>query len=166
MATSWGKQTQRVKMIGRIIIVAAAAFLGVLIVLVSFTTVQPAPVNQDMPVFTHPDTRESEFPSSGLPTMSQERRRQRASELVDEPLQYVRSGRLLHPNGIKQRGVEALDRMMDECFMLADETLFARHVKAMAKMDPSEVDPEPDHVTKSQLQSCANVSKVYTESRK
>jgi hypothetical protein len=150
-------------MVGRIIIIAAAAFLGVLIVLVSFTTVRPVEVNSDMPVFERTDTRESEFPKAGLPTISEERRRARAALVVDEPLQYVRSGRLLHPKSIKQRGVEALDRMMDECFMLTDETLFARHLKAIAKMDPSEVDPEPDHVTKSQLQSCDNVAKVYAE---
>ena len=150
-------------MVGRVIIIAAAAFLGVLIVLVSFTTVRPVAVNPDMPVFERTDTRESEFPKAELPTMSEDRRRVRAAQLVDEPLQYVKSGRLLHPKSIKQKGVEALDRMMDECFMLTDETLFARHLKAIAKMDPSEVDPEPDHVTKSQLRSCDNVAKVYAE---
>jgi hypothetical protein len=153
-------------MLGRIIIVAAAAFLGVLVVLTSMTTVRPVPVNPDMPVFKRTDTRESEFPSSGLPTMSEERRRQRASELVDEPLKYVRSGRLLHPTWIKQEGIKGLERMMDECYLLADETLFARHLKAIADMDPSEVDPEPDHFTKSQMRSCDNVAKVYAETRK
>lgn len=152
-------------MLGRIIIVAAAVFLGVLIVLNSVTTVRPVPVKQDMPVFKRPDTRELEFPSSGLPTMSDERRRQRAMELVDEPLKYVRSGRLLHPNWIKEEGIAGLERMMDECFMLKDEALFARHLKAIATMDPSEVDPEPDHVTKSQLRSCDNVAKVYAQTR-
>lgn len=152
-------------MLGRIIIVAAAIFLGVLVVLTSVTTVQPAPVNQDMPVFKRTDTRESEFPSSGLPAMSDERRRQRAAQLVDEPLKYVRAASLLHPNWIKQKGIEALERMMDECFMLKDEALFARHVKAVAAMDPSEADPEPDYVAKSQLRSCDNVAKVYAETR-
>ena len=155
---------------GRFIVVAAAAFLGVLIALLLVPTVEvtvsPVKVNPDLPVFQRTDTLESEFPKAGLPTMSQERRRNRAAELVDEPLQYVRSGRLLHPTSIKQRGIEALERMMDECFLLNDEALFARHLKAVAKMDPSEVDPEPDHVTKSQLQSCDNVAKVYAETRK
>jgi len=154
-------------MIGRIIIVAAAAFLGALIVLVSMTTVRPVEVKSDMPVFKRPNTRESEFPSSGLPTMSEDRRRNRAAELVGEPLEYVRSGRLLHPSWIKQEGIEGLERMMDECFMLTDETLLARHLKAIANegMDPSEVGHPLDHVTKSQLRSCDNVAKVYGETR-
>lgn len=158
---------------GRFIIVAAAALLGVLIALLVMpaigpveVTVSPVAVNPDLPVFQRTDTLESEFPKAGLPTMSEDRRRNRAAELVNEPLQYVRAGRLLHPTSIKQRGIEALERMMDECYMLTDQALFARHLKAVAMMDPSEVDPEPDHVTKSQLRSCNNVAEVYAETRK
>ncbi len=152
-------------MIGRFIIIAAAAFLGVLVVLTSMTTVRPVPVNPNMPVFKRTDTRESEFPKAGLPTMSEARRRDRAAQLVGEPLEYLQSGRLHHPTSIKQRGIEALEQMMDECFLLTDETLLAQHLEAIAdaEMDPSEVGHPLDHVTKSQLRSCDNIAKVYDE---
>ena len=153
-------------MTGRVIIVAAAILVGVMIGLASFTVVRPAGVNPDMPVLERTDLPPTDLSTTKLlPRMSEERRRQRARQLVGEPMQNVSAGRLLHPTWIKQNGSEALDRMMDECFLLTDETLFALRLKAIAaaNMDPSEVGHPLDHVSKSQLQSCENVVKVYDE---
>jgi hypothetical protein len=154
---------------GRIIIIAAAIVVGVMIGLASFAVVRPVGVNPDMPVFERTDLPPSDLSTTRLlPRMSEERRRQRARQLVGEPMQYVAAGRLLHPTWIKRMGSEALDRMMDECFLLTDETLLALHLKAVAaaKMDPSEVGHPLDHVAKSQLQSCRNVVKVYDETHR
>lgn len=156
-------------MMGRIVIIAAAVLVGVMVGLASFTVVRPVGVNPDMPVFERTDLPPSDLSTTKLlPRMSEERRRQRARELVGETMQYIAAGRLHVPNAIRKRGSEALERMMDECFILTDARLFALHVKAIkaSDMDPNDIGHSLDPLGKPQLQSCQNAMKVYDETHR
>ena len=153
-------------MTGRIIILTAAILVGAMIGLVSFSVVQPAGVNPDMPVFERSDLPPSDLSTTKLlPRMSDERRRQRALQLVGKPMNHVFSGRLINPLALKKRGSKVLEEMMDECFLLTDETLLAMHLKKVLaeKVDWSQVGYPKDRVLESQLRSCQNVVKVYDE---
>jgi hypothetical protein len=151
-------------MIGRVIIISVAAVIGATLVFMFVPTVQQVPVNPDMPVFEQPNQWTP--PTDKLPKMSEDRRRDRAEDLIGEPMQYISPGRLITAKSIIGRGPEAMERAMDECFLLTDEMLSARHFKEVQDLIDSGV-PESEigrpKVFKSQLQSCKNIAEAYNQ---
>src|SRR5262245_19850919 len=151
-------------MIGRVIIVTIAAFIGAGFVFMFVPTVQPVGVNPDMPVFK----RDDEWtPRAGdlLPRMSEELRRDRARQLIGEPFRWLCPGRLINTKALIKRGPDAMEEAMDECYLLADEKLREQHFAAIQDQLDAGV-PESEigrpRISKTELQSCKNILDAYT----
>lgn len=157
-------------MLGRIIIIGAAAFLGVLVALISFTRVTPVQPDPEMPVFGQKSNRtvSNDWNGKPIPNLLDENRRARAEQLVGEPLIYITNGRVISVDWLVDKGPNAVQRAMDECFLLVDETLSAEHVHALleADLEDGELDESMGfQMSVSQWRSCENAAQAYEQIR-
>ena len=103
---------------GKILIIAVAAVVGAVATWFFVPTMQP-----------------SAAPGSAmqLEPINMEERRARAAKLIGKPLRYLTDDFARDFNWFWKQGPDAIDIAMDECELLMDGDLFARHVAAMAE---------------------------------
>lgn len=104
---------------------------------------------------------------SGAP-MSSEKRRARAEQLVGEPFKYISRNEVHSARWFTEQGLQAIERAMDECYLMSEGDLLWEHVKATAKSDVLEMDEkeqasyfEATRLTAEQLRNCANAKRAY-----
>ena len=136
---------------GSVIIIAVAVAMGALSVWFLVPTVPLAKV-AEVPVSSSlPTSKEIKGKPvvSGAP-MSAEKRRIRAEQLIGEPFKYISKTEVYGKGWFTDQGVQAIERAMDECFLLADSDLFFEHVAATSEGDIEDMDMEE---TKEHLKS-------------
>ena len=150
---------------GRILIVAVACILGALVTWLFVPTIQPAPVMRTAGADA-PSTQPPEQQAAATPMMSEEKRHERAEQLVGGQIKYVPAEKVVGAGWFREQETQVIERAMDECFLLTDKFLYAEHVHALSDGgyevadDPAAVWPHP---SLKQLMTCKNVFTVYAE---
>lgn len=147
---------------GRVVIIAVAVVMGALSVwflvpAVPLAKVMDAPAASGKPLL------------SGGP-MSAEKRRARAEQLIGEPFKYISKDEVHGKGWFAEQGVQAIERAMDECYLMSEGDLFWQHVKATADSDLLEMDEQQQvahfkttRPTFKQLRNCVNAKRAYDD---
>jgi hypothetical protein len=156
---------------GRLIIIAVAVVMGALSVWFLVPTVPLAKV-AEVPVSSSlPTSKEMKGkPVVSGAAMSAEKRRVRAEQLIGEPFKYISKTEVYSKGWFTDQGVQAIERAMDECFLLGDKDLFFEHMVATSESDVEDMDKAEAKAylksvqpTSSQLRNCVNANRAYNE---
>ena len=152
----------------RVLIVAVACTLGALLTWLFVPTVQPAGVNEDMPVFTYNPDAEEPAPTESVAKngmLSEEKRRVRAEQIVGQPLQYITGKKVYSTEWFSNLGSQKMERAMDECFLITDPLLYMEHNQALHDEDSGEDGDLPAVMMKQaslpQMLTCKNLFVAY-----
>jgi hypothetical protein len=101
--------------------------------------------------------------------ISNEKRRQRAEQLIGDELKYATGDRVYSADWFRDQGEQVIERAMDECFLVTETDLYLQHRAALSDEDRGDVagnDPmamaagfKPSF---KQIQNCANVYRAYS----
>jgi hypothetical protein len=156
---------------GRVLIIAIACVIGALGTWLFVPTVQPVPVNPDMPVFKYdPDPApkaDTTAPKAGV--ITEEKRRLRAEQLIGKKMKYIVGDQVHAQSWFTEQGPPVIERAMDECYLLGDRDLYPRHLAVLAgEGDPGEppsmeailaADKAPMSI--KQGQNCIGAARAY-----
>jgi hypothetical protein len=155
--------------VGRVFIIVVAAVLGAAGTWMFIPTAQLAPANTSTAALSQ-DSADSNEEAAKTPKMTEAKRRMRAEQLIGNPLKYITRDEAHGVNWFRERGEQALERAMDECYLLTNAGLYLQHIEALAdeadienaKTNPGAV-VEKFRPTFTQMSSCANARIVYGE---
>src|SRR5262249_9024156 len=123
-----------------------------------------------MPMFSSaPFSRESAVPDSKgakpkYDLMDEELRRGRAEKLIGRTLTYARKDSVYDVAWSARQESDMIEQAMDECYLILDPTLYARHLIALGVIDQVGGDQATQDAlapTSAQRRNCVSVLRAY-----
>jgi hypothetical protein len=147
----------------RVLIVALAALVGALGTWFLVPTSQMSSIGSETPMLARTSAPRN-------PVLSAEMSRERAERLIGDDLRYMDT---VHSTSwFNEQGEQAIERAMDECFLVTEPELYLQHVSATsdhsdedaskaAKGDPMAIAASFQPSLK-QIQNCATAARAYS----
>lgn len=127
----------------RFLTVLIACCAGAAAVWFLMPTIQPVPVNPDLPSFSRVLDEEGETqtkPAKKTTMMSSEKRWTRAEQLVGKKFKYITGDEVRSADWFSALETPQLERAMDECFLISEPELSMQHAAALRDEDVGTAD--------------------------
>jgi len=149
----------------RVLIGVLAAIVGASGTWFLVPTSQMSSIGSDTPVLARTSAPRN-------PVFSEEVRRERAERLIGDDLRYITRDTVHSTSWFNEQGEQAIERAMDECFLVTEPELYLQHVSATSDQSDEDASEEAkgDPMTKmasfqpslKQIQNCANAARAYS----